>query len=201
MWNSKIFVLVGSSGSGKTTLVKRLLKSNSKDIFFSVSLTSRKKRRGEKEGKDYYFVSEEEFKKMIKDGKLLEWTFIYGNYYGTPRKPFEKALKEGRKILMDLDIKGAKKIKEKFKKESKIILILPPSLFSLRKRLEKRNKKEVDFRLKADKNFWKAVLKNKKIFDYYLLNDNLKETVENLKAIIKVEDLKEMPKSLKGGEK
>ncbi|MEO0089137.1 MAG: guanylate kinase [candidate division WOR-3 bacterium] len=196
MLSSKIFVLVGSSGSGKSTLVKRLLKGNS-DIFYSVSVTSRKKRKGEKEGKDYYFVSEEKFRKMIKEKKLLEWTFNYGNYYGTPKEPFRKALKEGRKILMDLDIKGAQKIKEKFKEGSKIILVLPPSFFSLKKRLEKRNKKEANFRLAADKNFWEEVLKNKEIFDYYLLNDDLKKAVRNLKAIIKAEDLKEMPKILK----
>ncbi|MEO0130348.1 MAG: guanylate kinase [candidate division WOR-3 bacterium] len=192
--SSKIFVLVGSSGSGKSTLVKRLLKKDNKDIFYSVSVTSRKKRKGEKEGKDYYFVSKEEFKKMIRGKKLLEWTFTYGNYYGTPKESFKSALKEGRKILMDLDINGAKKIKEKFKEQSKIILVLPPSFFTLRKRLERRNKKEATYRLAADKNFWEEVLKNKKIFDYYLLNDDLKETVENLKVIIKAEDLKEMPK-------
>lgn len=194
MLNSKIFVLVGFSGSGKSTLIRNLLKKDSRDIFYSVSVTTREKRKGEREGKDYYFVCKERFQKMIKEKKLLEWTFTYGNYYGTPKKPFMKALKEGKKILMDLDIKGAKKIKKQFKDRSKIILVFPPSFNVLKERLKKRREKERDLRLAADKKNLKEILKNKKIFDYYLINKDLEEAVENLKALIKVEDLKEMPK-------
>lgn len=195
MLNSKIFVLVGLSGSGKSTLVKNLLKSN-KDLFYSVSITTRKKRKGEKESKDYYFVSQEKFKEMIKKKKILEWTYAYENYYGTPKTLFMKALEKGEKILMDLDLKGAQKIKKQFKEKSKIILILPPRVSTLKERLKKRKEKEVNFRLETDKTLLKEVLKNKKIFDYYLINENLKEAANNLKAIIKVEDLKEMPEKI-----
>ncbi|MCX7836790.1 MAG: guanylate kinase [candidate division WOR-3 bacterium] len=194
MLSNKIFVLVGLSGSGKSTLIKNLLKKNHKDIFYSISLTTRKKRKGEKEGKDYYFISLEDFQKMIKKKKLLEWTFTYGNYYGTPKEPLMKALKEGKKILMDLDINGAKKIKEKFKDQSKIILVLPPTFDSLKERLKKRKEKEINLRLLTDKKALKELLKNRKIFDYYLVNDNLKEAIKNLEAIIKAEELKEPPK-------
>ncbi|MEO0086521.1 MAG: guanylate kinase [candidate division WOR-3 bacterium] len=194
MLNSKIFVLVGFSGSGKSTLVRKLLRKDNKNIFYSVSVTTRPKRRGERDAKDYYFVSFTEFQKMIKRKELLEWTFAYGNYYGTPKKPFMKALKEGKKILMDLDIKGAQKIKKQFKEQSKVILVLPPSFSVLKERLEKRKEKELNFRLAKDKKTWQEVLKSQRIFDYYLMNDNLKETIKNLEAIMRVEDLKEMPK-------
>ena len=196
MLSSQIFVLVGFSGSGKSTLIKNLLKTD-EELFYSVSFTTRKKRKGEKEGKDYHFVSEEEFKRLIKNRKILEWTYAYGNYYGTPKEPFLKALKEGKKVIMDLDINGAEKIKKRFKEKSKIILVLPPSFLVLKERLKKRKEKEASFRLEKDKNLWQAVLKKKKIFDYYLVNDHLKEAVDNLKAIIKVEDLKTLPKILR----
>jgi|UniRef100_A0A7V5Y0C5 guanylate kinase len=195
MLSSQIFVLVGFSGSGKSTLIKNLLKSN-KDLFYSVSLTTRKKRKGEKAGKDYHFVSEEVFKQLLKNRQILEWTYVYGNYYGTPKEPFFQALKEGKKIIMDLDINGAEKIKKRFKEKSKIILVLPPSFSELKERLKKREEKEIFLRLESDKNLWSAVLKKKKIFDYYLVNDHLKKTIDNLKAIIKVEDLKTLPKKI-----
>ena len=130
-----LFVITGPSGCGKTTLVRLALKKV-KDVQFSVSHTTRKKRNTEKEGRDYYFVSESEFKQMIKDEKLAEWAVIHGNYYGTSKREIEKKGVQGD-LLLDIDVQGAQQIKSRLKR-GVFIFILPPLFEELKRRLGSR---------------------------------------------------------------
>jgi len=177
----RIIVISGPSGCGKTTICKELIKRN-KNFVFSVSYTTRQKRKGEVNGRDYFFVSEQEFLKMIKQKKLVEWAKVYNNYYGTPKKPLLEAINSGKNILLDIDVQGGKNIK-KFFPESILIFILPPSFTVLKQRIISRAKdklEEIKIRLK---NLEKEI-KNSKYYDYFVINDNLEETVKNIELII-----------------
>ena len=147
---NKIIIISSPSGAGKTTLCKMLLKKN-KNIILSISYTSRSKRLNEVDGKDYYFVSKEKFSKLKKNNYFIESCNNFNNYYGSPFKNIKKANLSNSNILFDIDWKGARKIRKKFKKTDIIdIFILPPTVKELRKRLVKRGrdtKKEIALRL------------------------------------------------------
>jgi len=130
-----VIVITGPSGCGKSTLANRML-AELENVEFSVSFTTRKKRDTEIEGKDYYFVSVEKFKKMVQDDKLIEWAIVHGDYYGTSKSELERKAREGD-LLLDIDVQGARQIREK-NIEAVFIFILPPLFPELRKRLEKR---------------------------------------------------------------
>jgi guanylate kinase len=175
-----LFVITGPSGCGKTTLVRQVME-NMKDVQFSVSHTTRKKRNSEKEGRDYYFVSKSEFEGMIREGKLAEWTVIHGNHYGTSRREIEKKGAQGD-LLLDIDVQGAEQIKEKLKR-GVFIFILPPLFEELKARLEERGQESpasIEERLEVarkDIRFYPD-------FDYIIINDELKKAVNELEAII-----------------
>lgn len=132
-----MFVLSSPSGAGKTTLSRMLLEADA-DIAMSVSVTSRTPRSGEVEGRDYYFVDETEFLRMQKGGELLEWATVFGNFYGTPRAPVEKALGEGRDVLFDIDWQGTQQLQEKHPRDVVRVFILPPTAAKLEERLKTR---------------------------------------------------------------
>ena len=132
-----LFVVTGASGSGKTTLVKKAL-STIPSIEFSVSATTRPIRSNEQDGVDYHFLSKEQFQSKIQNGDFLEWAEVYGNYYGTLKKPVEEALQSGSSILLDIDIKGAQQVR-KNASTCTSIFILPPSFDALESRLRARN--------------------------------------------------------------
>ena len=181
-----IFVLSGPSGSGKTTLRDLTLKEGAlKKIFTkSVSLSTRPKRLGERQGKDYFFVSAREFRRLIKAKKILEWTKYSGYYYGTKKDCLKDSLKDNKNIILCLDFKGALRIKRLYPKDAVTIFIIPPSVKELRKRIEGRSlgtkQEEVLRRLKLVE----AELKNSSRYDYTLRNINLTQAVKRLKGII-----------------
>ena len=175
-----LFVITGPSGCGKTTLVKQVMK-NVKDVRFSVSHTTRKKRNAEKEGRDYYFVAKSEFEQMIKEEKLAEWTVIHGNHYGTSKREIEKKGTRGD-LLLDIDVQGAEQIKLKLKR-CVFIFILPPLFEELKARLEKRGQESPDS-IKERLEVARKDIRFYPDFDYIIINAELKKASKELEAII-----------------
>ena len=133
----QIIVISAPSGAGKGTIIKKLLENNSKDRWLSVSATSRKPRTGEKDGVNYYFITEDEFKNKIKEEYFLEYTNYAGNYYGTPKEYIREKINKGIDVILEIEIEGATNIK-KLIPEALFIFIMPPSLKELVKRLKGR---------------------------------------------------------------
>ena len=178
----KLFVISAPSGTGKTTVIQRL-KEEIPSLKVVVTFTTRKPRPGEKNGVDYYFVSEEEFKKMIKENKFIEWAVVYGNYYGTPKEQVMDELKKGNKVLCCVDIQGGLSIKRIFP-SSILIGILPPSLKEQEKRMRQRKgitEEEIKRRLEASKKERKILLQN---YNFRLINKDIDATVKKIKNII-----------------
>ena len=132
-----MLVLSSPSGAGKTTLSRKLLKED-KRVTLSVSVTTRKKRPGEKHGRDYLFIEPKEFDAMVDRGELLESAEVFGNYYGTPAKPVSEALAAGRDVLFDIDWQGTQQLGDKVPKDLVTVFVLPPSIPELERRLRKR---------------------------------------------------------------
>lgn len=179
-----LVVISSPSGAGKTTVCKKILKRHP-EYLYSVSFTTREKRKGEVNGKDYHFVGEKEFEKMIKRKEFAEWACVYGDYYGTSKKVIEWAKKEKKTLIMVLDVQGAFAIKRLYP-ESVLIFMLPPSLEELKKRLKKRatdKREDMKKRLKSavkEISFWSN-------YDYVLVNENLNQTVKEVENIISAE--------------
>ncbi len=175
-----LFVITGPSGCGKTTLVKHVMEKV-KDVQFSVSHTTRKKRNSEKEGKDYYFISKSEFEQMIKEEKLAEWTVIHGNHYGTSKREIEKKGTMGD-LLLDINVQGAEQIKSKLKR-GVFIFVLPPLFEELRARLEERGQESPDS-IKRRLEVARKDIRFYPDFDYIIINDELEKAVNELEAVI-----------------
>ncbi|HEX7074673.1 MAG TPA: guanylate kinase [Hyphomicrobiaceae bacterium] len=183
-----MLVLSSPSGAGKTTLARRLLEADS-GIEMSVSVTTRKPRPGEVEGRDYYFVSESEFRRMRDAGELLEWARVFDNYYGTPRSPVERALAGGRDVLFDIDWQGAQQLNEKAAQDLVRVFILPPSGEVLEQRLRSRAQDAPDSvaRRMADAA---AEISHWAEYDYVIVNADLEASVAGLRAILAAERLR-----------
>jgi guanylate kinase len=183
-----MLVLSSPSGAGKTTLAGRLLEADS-GIEMSVSVTTRKPRPGEVEGRDYYFVSESEFRRMRDAGELLEWARVFDNYYGTPRSPVERALAGGRDVLFDIDWQGAQQLNEKAAQDLVRVFILPPSGEVLEQRLRSRAQDAPDSvaRRMADAA---AEISHWAEYDYVIVNADLEASVAGLRAILAAERLR-----------
>ncbi len=175
-----LIVISGPSGCGKTTLVKRVI-AELDDLAFLVSHTTRKRRDSEIDGKDYYFVTEDEFKLMVKNHKFVEWAQVHGYYYGTSFNELKK--KESKKrLILDVDIQGAKQIK-KFDPQARLIFIFPPEFQELKNRLLLRGdetQESINLRLTVAK---KEIL-SYHIFDFHIINDRLEEAVDNLISLV-----------------
>ena len=178
------FIIISApSGSGKTTICKYLQKLDS-SINFSVSCTTRQKRANEVEGKDYFFITNEEFEKKINDAKFIEWEQIHGNfYYGTLKSTLEKAINEDKRILLELDVKGATSVKKIYPNKSLSIFIEPPSVEVLKLRLEKRGT-DNDERIIKRLERLESELSYKSNFDYHVINDDLDQAVNEIMSII-----------------
>ncbi|MDO8489258.1 MAG: guanylate kinase [Candidatus Omnitrophota bacterium] len=181
----KIFIICGPSGSGKTTLLSSLIKDRKigRLLVKSCSVTTRPRRSGEKEGRDYFFVTQDRFRQLLKAKKILEWTRYLGYYYGTPRGPLESQLNAGKNIGLCLDLKGARILKKLYPKNTVSVFVLPPSLDVLKSRIQSRcrktNKKEVAQRIRlAAKELLAA-----RRFDHCILNQNLEIALKELKDI------------------
>ena len=178
----KLIIITGPSGVGKGTVVKELLDRN-KDIWLSISATTRNPRIGEKDGENYYFISDEKFKDMIDKKEFLEWAQFAGNYYGTPLSTVNEKIEKGFIVLLEIEVEGAKQIKEKFP-EALSIFLLPPSKEELEKRIRNRGTEKeeaIDRRLtRAD---YEIASSDK--FDFVLTNHDVGETVKEVFKIIK----------------
>ena len=179
------FIIISApSGSGKTTICKYLQKLDS-SINFSVSCTTRQQRVNEVEGEDYFFITNEEFERNINDAKFIEWEQIHGNfYYGTLKSTLEKAINEDKRILLELDVKGATSVKKLYPNKSLSIFIEPPSIEVLKLRLEKRGT-DNDERIIKRLERLESELSYKSNFDYHVINDDLDQAVNEIMSIIK----------------
>ena len=178
-----MFIVSSPSGAGKTTLVKKI--SKNKNFFVSISHTTRSPRPNEKNGKDYYFISKNHFKKLIKKGQFLEHAKVFDNYYGSSKKIVIKKLKEKKNVLFDIDWQGTRQIRNK-KLNFKLltIFILPPSKKELIKRLTKRENKNIKTVKKRMKGFKKDLLKWKE-YNYVIINDDLKKCYNKILNVMK----------------
>ena len=182
-----LIVYSGPSGVGKGTILKELLPIKSLKLCYSVSMTTRKARPGEVDGKDYFFVTRKRFEKAIKNDELLEYAEFVGNYYGTPKDYVEKMTNEGKNVVLEIETIGAKKIIKKFGDENVVsIYILPPDMKELERRLKERNTEPPEV---IKKRIAKARREIKKLdmFDYVVVNDDLKVAIKEVKDIIKKE--------------
>jgi len=178
-----MFILSSPSGAGKTTLVKKI--SKNKNFSVSISHTTRLPRPKEKNGKDYFFVSKNNFKKLIKKNEFIEHAKVFDNYYGSSKSLVIEKLKEGKNILFDIDWQGTRQIKNKNLNYKLVtIFILPPSKNELLKRLTKREDKNMKTVKKRMKEF-KKDLSRWKEYDYVVINDNLQKCYKNIMKIIK----------------
>ena len=180
----QVIVISSPSGGGKGTVISELLKRN-KNLWLSVSTTSRPIRANDIPGTTYKFVSKEEFEKEIEEGYFLEYTNYVGNYYGTPKGPIKEKLDQGIDVILEIEIEGASNIK-KLLPESIFIFIMPPSIKTLVKRLKKRNTDSNDKLLERFHKTYKEINEVTK-YNYVVVNDILEDTVDKVEAIIKAE--------------
>ena len=179
-----LIVVSGASGTGKGTVCAQLLKKRP-SLMYSISATTRNPRNGEQDGVQYYFHTRESFEKLIKDGGLLEWADVYGNYYGTPKAPVDKFLEEGQDILLEIDTQGALNVMEKMP-EGIFVFLLPPSMEELERRLRTRgtDSEEVILRrLDAARGEVNAAKK----YRYVVVNDVVENAVDTIDAILTAE--------------
>ncbi|MCX7954190.1 MAG: guanylate kinase [Bacteroidales bacterium] len=180
---NKAIIISAPSGAGKTTIVKNMLKIFPQ-LSFSISACTRPQRENEENGRDYYFISTEEFKEKIKNGEFIEWEEVYpGKFYGTLKKEVERIWKEGKIIIFDVDVKGAINLKKYFGEKAIAIYIMPPSLEVLENRLRNRNT-ETDETIKVRIERAKYELSFASEFDYIVINDNLELAIKETKNII-----------------
>lgn len=182
--NGLLIVVSGPSGAGKDTICNKVIE-DSDNIWLSISMTSRNSRGNEKEGKNYFFVTKEEFEQKIKDGKLLEYTNYNGNYYGTPKDKLEDYLNRGIDVILVLDINGAINIK-KLVPSALFIFIMPPDMETLKKRLIAR---KTESKEKVIARFTEAYneINSYNKYNYVVVNDKIESAVSKVKAIIQAE--------------
>lgn len=191
----QILIISGPSGAGKSTLLQRLFK-NKKDIYFSISSTTRSPRDGEKDGVDYYFITKDEFEKSIKNEEFLEWALVHENYYGTSLIPVKKALEEGKSVIFDIDVQGFCIAKKKMADYITSVFITTKNKNELKKRLLKRNTdkiEDIDRRLENASDEM-AYLGQ---YDYLIINEDLDESYRQLEAVFETSKLKTLKNDLK----
>ncbi|QNO16338.1 guanylate kinase [Alkalicella caledoniensis] len=182
-----LLVVSGPSGAGKGTVCKSLLQKCS-EIKYSTSVTTRKPRKGEEHGVNYFFTSVEEFQDMIKNNQLLEWAKVYDNYYGTPTEFVIETLKSGQDVILEIDVEGAKQIFKNFP-NGVFIFLLPPSMEELASRIYKRgtdSKEVIEKRLAAAQGEIDQLIN----YNYVVLNDEVEKATEKIQSIIIAEKCK-----------
>jgi guanylate kinase len=183
-----MLVLSSPSGAGKTTLARRL-REGDPGIAMSISHTTRPRRNGEEDGRDYHFVDRDTFTRMRDQGEFLEWAVVFDNYYGTPREPVERALAEGRDVLFDVDWQGARKLRESAKDDVVAVFILPPTAAELEERLKVRaedSDETVRRRMQGASN----EIQHWDEYDYVVINHDVEQSVSALRAILAAERLR-----------
>ncbi|MEA3328457.1 MAG: guanylate kinase [Candidatus Omnitrophota bacterium] len=182
-----LIVVSAPSGSGKTTLCKKLVSACS-DARHSISATTRPVRKGERNGRDYFFLTAEEFKKRKQNKEFLEWARVFGEYYGTPRKFIKESTRKGKDVVLNIDVQGALQIK-RLDPEAVFIFVLPPSLKILEQRLRKRKKdsaQEISKRLRLAKTEISRIDN----YDYVIVNKSINDSFRRLLAIVTAEKCK-----------
>jgi len=185
MKKGKIIILSAPSGTGKSTIIRSLMEDDTLHLGFSVSATSRKPRGEERDGKEYYFLSEDEFKRRAANGEFVEWEEVYpGTCYGTLVSEVERVTGAGRNLIMDVDVKGALNIKKFFGPEALAIFVLPPSVEELEKRLrERKTDSEESIRHRLDKAEYEMSFAPR--FDVSVVNDDLDEATASIARLIR----------------
>jgi guanylate kinase len=180
-----MLVLSSPSGAGKTTLSRMLLKAD-RGVELSISVTTRRRRRGEVDGRDYHFIDRARFDAMVKAGDLLEWAEVFGHCYGTPRRPVHAALRAGRDVLFDIDWQGTQQLREKARDDLVSVFILPPSAKELERRLHTRalDDEEVIRRRMAKAS---GELSHWPEYDYVVVNRDVDEAFAEVRAILGAE--------------
>lgn len=187
MTKGLLVVISAPSGGGKGTILKELF-ARDPNLRLSVSATTRRPRPGEEHGKQYYFLSREEFEALIREGKMLEHAQYVGNYYGTPREPVEEWTSQGRDVVLEIEVQGGAQVK-RLMPECVSIFIMPPSMRVLGERLRGRGTEDeatVQKRLEAARE----EIPHAKDYDYVVYNDRLEDAVEEIQAILRAEKLK-----------
>lgn len=179
-----LIVLSGPSGAGKGTICKALLEK-SDNLFLSVSATTRSPRVGEIDGVNYHFISKDEFKTKITQDGFIEYAEVYGNFYGTPQANVEEMLEEGKDVILEIDIQGALKVKEKVK-DGVFIFILPPSMEELKARIIKRGSETEESLMTRFKSAYQEINYVSK-YNYAVVNDTVEKAVEKIESIIQAE--------------
>jgi guanylate kinase len=183
-----MLVLSSPSGAGKTTLSRRLLELDD-NVTLSISVTTRKKRPSEMEGRDYYFIDRRRFDELVERGELLEWAEVFDNYYGTPKKPVMDALAAGRDVLFDIDWQGTQQLRESARPDMASIFVLPPSIRELERRLHTRAEDDYETihrrmaKVADELSHWSE-------YDYVVINDDLETAYSEVKTILTSERLK-----------
>jgi guanylate kinase len=183
-----MLVLSSPSGAGKTTLSRLLLRSD-RNMELSISVTTRPKRRGEVNGRDYHFIDQARFDDMVVHGELLEWAEVFGYRYGTPRRPVTNALQAGRDVLFDIDWQGTQQLREKARTDLVSVFILPPTVSELERRLKRRaqdSKSVIGSRMAkaaGEMSHWPE-------YDYVIVNRHKRKAFAELRAILAAERLK-----------
>ncbi|AIM17650.1 MULTISPECIES: guanylate kinase [Neobacillus] len=180
-----LIVLSGPSGVGKGTVRKAIFSQPDTSFEYSISVTTRKPREGEVDGVDYFFKTREEFEEMIEQGKLLEYAEFVGNYYGTPVDYVQETLNKGKDVFLEIEVKGARQVREKFP-EGLFIFLMPPSLSELKNRIVTRGTETEDIihnRLQTARE----EIEMMELYDYVVENDQVELACERIKAIVKAE--------------
>lgn len=179
----KLFILSGPSGVGKGTVRREVFKHPELNLAYSVSMTTRNKRPGEVEGVDYFFVSKKEFETAIKNNELLEYAEFVGNYYGTPRSYVEKLTNEGRNVMLEIEVEGAKQVIKHWKKAISIFLF-PPTFDELEKRIRNRHTEPENILMKR-LNKARLEMDMHNYYDYKVINDKVDQAAAEIVNIIK----------------
>ncbi len=183
-----MLVLSSPSGAGKTTLSRMLLKAD-RNVTLSVSVTTRPKRRGEINGRDYHFIDRVRFNEMVKNGELLEWAEVFGHHYGTPRRPVIDALEAGRDVLFDIDWQGTQQLRERARDDLVSVFILPPTVSELERRLRRRAQDSKDIigsrmaKAAGEMSHWPE-------YDYVIINRKIEVAFAEVRTILAAERLK-----------
>lgn len=186
-----LVILSSPSGGGKTSVIYRIIEKYDGNFVYSISATTRQPRPGEKNGKDYFFLTQQEFEDQINNDSLLEWEQVHGYCYGTPKSYVEQAIAAGKFVLLDIDVNGALQIAHKFPQNTLTIFVAPPSLDELIQRLRNRktdSENEINKRLERIP----VEMEQSKRFDYVVINEKLENTVEEIVKIIKTNQKKNL---------